>query len=254
MVVLSGLLGGTSLFAGESGQGLGKFIPAWTKGMAWTVEAQYRLKRGGEPGAHDGHQAWSEPVRWRYEVLERQRDLNLDVIRVRAEEVKSAGASTAGFIFLGEVDNQGKLKSLAMARAAFRPDDRPGEPESIDYTRMSTGPYPVVNDLSIVPADFPLFEGTERTEMTSSVTFHEITETHGGLHFARDVAQRVELTQVESDDERLRVPVPPSADVLEYTITRPSDRSAYRQLWTSASPWFLYSENGNMRAWLVDTD
>ncbi|MBI3893259.1 MAG: hypothetical protein HY303_17200 [Candidatus Wallbacteria bacterium] len=229
------------------------FIPSWQEGAQWTMEAQYRVHDGGAPGPRKQEPTWSDPVRWRFRVMERSRDRNLDVFRVRAEQLSGPGKSVMGYIFLAERAPSGQLRSLALARAAYRKDEHPGEPESIDYTRKATAPYPIINELSLAPGDFPMFEPPETVRSSERMTRYEVTEGSSGMFFAMDVKQTVRRARLDAHDARLKLPLAPAAEILEYAVIRPTDRAGFRQLWTAGAPWCLYSENGRAKAWLLET-
>ena len=228
------------------------FIPAWQKGMAWTVQAQYQILNGGVPGPRSNEAAWSTPVTWRFKVLERVTDRNLEIFRIKAEQLGSSGNGVAGLLFLGERQPDGALRSLSLVRAAYRDPNRSGELSSLDYTRRSTAPYPIINELSLVPGDFPMFGPAAEVRQPVLEERFEITEQQGTAFFARDLVQRTKAVRLQPGDDRVKVPLAPSTEVLECTVTRASDRNGFQQLWTPAAPWFLYSENGSMKAWLVD--
>ncbi len=239
--------------AAGPGQDFRTFVPSWSKGMQWTVEAQYRIHEGGVPGPRRREPSWSEPVRWRFRVMERSRDRNLEIFRLRAEQISGPGKSVTGYFFIGERSPAGELRSLALARVAYRPTQAPGEPESADFTSLATAPFPIVNELSLTPGDFPMFEAPETVRAPERSTSYEVTEGSSGMYFSRDLKQTVRRARVEAGDGRVKVGLPPQAETLEYTIVRPSDGAGFRQLWTAAAPWFVYSESGRMKAWLVDS-
>jgi hypothetical protein len=227
-------------------------LPSWQKGMAWTVQAQYQVMSGGVPGPRSQEATWSTPVTWRFKVMERVTDRNLEIFRIKAEQLGSSGGGVAGLLFLGERQPDGGLRSLALVRAAYRDPARSGELESLDYTRRATGPFPVINELSLVPGDFPMFGPAGVVRQSELVEHFEVTEQQGTAFFARDLVQRLEPVELQPGDDRVKVPLAASARVLECTVTRASDRNGFQQLWTPTAPWFLYSENGSMKAWLVD--
>lgn len=233
------------------------FMPQWTPGQSWKVKVQYRALTAADLPRKYREVRWSDPVDWDFEVLGIEQDRNLRVhhIMARSRMHEDGPLRTAGFFVLGEVSPGGDLETLSMAKATYESLGREGmETETVDYTRMATGPFPVLHDSALVPADFPCFEETSLSESKPFERRYEVTQESGEMYYAYDVIQRVkEIPTPKKNDPRILFPEP-GGPIQEYRLLRPADGSAAYELWSASLPWSLYMENARMRAWLVEVN
>ncbi len=247
--------GGNELLAVQFNSPEGaEFIPQWQVGDRWVVKTESITQTAN--GVTNSHSRKSSVQNlWMYKVISiRDEVINGEDIRffhLMASNWRSKRKELGGFLFAGKL-NAGRTRvvSLALIQSGWQ-NGQAAISITRNYSKMAKNPFPIINDYSPVPISFPVFLGNRILGGTMGFTF-EITEKIGVLPFAKDVEQSVfAVGNIENLKLKISLSETAKKSICEVIIKRFDDNYRVRQLWQKDYPWFLYSDNGDFKAWLV---
>lgn len=233
------------------------FIPQWKPGMTWTVECDVPdALVAGVPPWIGGRKRRQGPQPQFVFTVERAADVGH--LRLFSVVVKAGAADQrtgAELVFAGERGADGKLTSLFLLKAEYRVPTGTGV--SVirrEYNKQAKGPFPVLNDDSVVPSDFPVlsmefaghggqdgfwkeFQAAERVE--GDVRSRAVRQT---ILFASDKMQF---------GERLKVNAPRAECVDVFMKLLFGAQHNVRLVFHPAYPWPVYGEGTKGRFWLL---
>jgi hypothetical protein len=231
-----------------------EFVPQWKAGDRWVVKTE---SAGENIGGPSQSQSKKLPVQnlWMYKVVSvKDEVVNGEDIRffhIMASSWRSERKELGGFLFAGKLNaTRTIVVSLSLLQSGWK-NGEAGISIQRDYSKMAKTPFPIINDYSPIPSSFPIFIGNSIIGGKAGVTF-EVTHKIGVLPFAKDVKQTVvKAGELDSLMVKLTLSGKEKLNICEVVISRFDDNYRVRQLWSKKYPWFLYSDNGDFRAWLV---
>ncbi|MBF0498507.1 MAG: hypothetical protein HQM09_00105 [Candidatus Riflebacteria bacterium] len=220
------------------------FVPKWTVGDQWTLQASYRdLKNASEP--------WLPPVRWVFRVKAIKNIFRMDcyVIHVFPQDAR--------------------LKMQAVLYLAVR-DLRPVRVIDIFPTAQGVKnrirdldpmhPTPLLNEDSMVPYDMPVFPlmrmTTQRADGFAGYTEPEARNfdkiaTYGVFKFKRNVAQTGKQPERRYADSFATYRSMATGESFQVELADSGPTGTLTQLWQEGAPWAISSENSARKIWLV---
>lgn len=236
------------------------YVPLWSTGDGWIVEAEISDVRA-EAGSGDERRLRpqrSTRMRFAFRV-----EKVADVGRLRFYSVVvrqvEGGATGAELVFGGEKDGPG-VKSLFLVKAVYTyPVKDKVNRVRRDYNKMSTGPFPVFNDVNGVPSDFPYLykdHGVDpgNTKASGFWKSFQATSTLGG-----DLRSHAARQTVLFPPLRLKLPA-----ACPLPRDRVRDQEVYLQalprgpvvrlVFNPAYPWPVYVEGPRGRSHLVKVE
>lgn len=228
-----------------------KFTPQWDIGSSWAVRTEYRQKHVADATRSTG---WSEPVVFVYRVARKTQENGNTIYGI----IATPQAANTGFETEIELCLTADQKLSVRSVISKRPKLGTISSDRIDYSL----PGPVFTDNSAAPYDSPCFPLVKPANLDGSnyiTTKKSVSriEDVGGLRFVRLQSQLLKpagpgSTYVDSNGKPISfdVAVDPSS---VYPVEMRDETNGQRvvQYWGQGQPWFLYSENGSTRSWLV---
>ena len=220
------------------------FVPKWTVGQRWVVEATYRDQR--LPG-----NVWMRPIRW--------------VFKVRA--IKDAFRQKSYVIQI--YPQKGNLRVQAILWLAVK-DLRPlkvidifsvgGKIKSRERDINPFYPQPLLANDSIVPYDLPVFplinksdtqgaDGFDAYKNTTQEKKYSDVRKIGGLSFKTTYKQQDKKPDEQHSDAFQAYARGGNSYQIEISNQKSSD--SITQLWQEGSPWAISSESRNKKVRLI---
>ncbi|MBI4864789.1 MAG: hypothetical protein HY815_31715 [Candidatus Riflebacteria bacterium] len=235
------------------------YVPQWKKGDTWTVECDMpdALVAKRPPWLDNRKPNSSRHPRWVFTVdkLADMGRFRLISVQVRRDDPKAR--SSADLVFSGRLDAAGLLASLFLYKAVYR---YPAgvEVNSIrkDYNRQSNGPFPVINDETDAPTDFPCLNVVDSPADASGDGIwkeYQATDLVDKDLRSRSVRQTTIFATAKMQfGEQIKVPVDRSLNQDVYMkLLHASGNYTVRLVFNPAYPWPVYGEGPKGRYWLV---
>jgi hypothetical protein len=248
---LAGVIGSLAATASVALAPARSFTPRWEVGTTWAIRTQHL-----HMGFRDSREPvrWSEPVTFVYAVTGKKEEGGGRTSYTVKAAPRAAGSGLATTIAL--VADGGRIAVAAVETHHVRHGKDVAE--TIRYPAAS----PVFTESSIIPYDAPVFPLVVPSDIQASNLLalkrkYRRVEDAGGLAFARTASQLVKTagavsSYVDAGGRPVDFAVPVEASrVFPVQIEDETNGQRVVQYWAEGQPWFLYSENGSSRSWLV---
>jgi hypothetical protein len=206
-----------------------------------------------------GHKRRSFPrCRFRFTVDRVADSGGVRLVSVRARGTRPGLKTAADLVFAGELGTGGRVKSLALYKAEYRVPV--GSGVSVvrrDYNRQANEPFPVLNDVNVVPCDFPCLAmadmpgaGPVKDGIWKEFAASDVVD---GDRRSRAVRQTIVFaTEKVRFGEQYRVPVERSLNQDVYLKALHGQGNGVRLVFNPRHPWPVYGEGPRGRFWLVE--
>ena len=235
-------------------------IPTWRQGQSWSIECDYPDGLGaGTPPWVSGHQRRST-VHPRFTfTVDRVADSGpLRLFSVQVRPGSQSQRTSADLVFAGQRLKDGNMASLFLMKGLYKVPVAMGTTATRrDYNEESKGPFPVINDVSGIPCDFPVLNQADLAghdaKQDGIWKEYEAAEAMEGGVRSRSVRQTILFASDKMQfGERVKVAAPRAECVDVFMkLLHAAGNETVRLVFHPAYPWPVYGEGPKGRFWLL---
>ncbi|MFZ2958427.1 MAG: hypothetical protein WA705_16190 [Candidatus Ozemobacteraceae bacterium] len=230
----------------QTSQGAGGFVPKWTVGQQWTLQASYRdLKNVGQP--------WLTPIKWVFKVKAIKNLLRQDCYVLHVYP-KDSSLKMQAVLYLAVRD----LRTIRVIDVFPTAQGVKSRTRDVDPYH----PEPLISENTMVPYDLPVFplvrmnvqqaDGFAGYAEPPAKTFNKVAA-YGAFKFKRTVSQTGKQPDRRYADAFASYKSMATGQAFQVELADSGPGGQLTQLWQEGSPWAISGETSAKKVWLVPT-